>query len=927
MRENLVSTIRRIIRRDRAEGASDDPLDDSLLERFVSNGDENAFADVMHRHGAMVFSVCRSILHNSSSAEDAFQATFLVLSRKAASIRKRRSLASWLHGVAYRIAVRARQLEIRRRLHERNQVPAMTSQNPAEEEERRDVQALLAEELQRLPEKYRAVLVLCYLEGKSNDRAAHELGWPRGSIAKRLTRGIELLRARLVQRGVMMSAAAVGTALHESAAAAIVPSRLFDHTLSASLAYAAGHSVGVSAPAAVLASGAIKAMWFARLKHILAVVLLVGISVSGVAAVVTKAPAEPQVAAAEPAQAPPAAKAAPAEEKTAPILEASGPWGTAVDGVACRITVPTRVVVGEPIPAIIEVKNTSDRKRYLFPMLNPEAIEHMTLEITNPKGEKVLQGRQGRGYGLGEKTFEPMAPNEVRRFETVDLRDMFDRLQAWSCYPRPRATPPAIGKYTLKCRFRSPKVPARFVISQTQVAGQQVFEYKDAPKEMVEGQWTAETVSAPVTIEVQPLARDDFVVHEWGVFTVFNDVKYANVNRKEMWGSLPTFFYRQFPTERLRWVPSAWDAPVIYFYAKPRSMHVGVNVSFGEGAPVVWWPAVTNPTSDGGFRTARDPQTPRPFHSLTWEGWLGKRVPARYAHQNESKVGLWPAVKDFELPKDCWLTKARVPDASQITVIGNIDGERTDGKMFPGALNRAETERFIYYDGLVPAQDTLRCEKVTDNSVTLRNRAKFDLSSVFVVDRRNAGAVRMAVVGKKEPLPAGASREIQLEAVEAGEWPAKGLQRFREALQDAGLFEAEARALLAIWSRQLFEADGMTAFHILPASEYDRMLPLEVLPAPAGKPVRVGVALHPHIEIEPELAAKVTALIRELDNDDPGKREAASKTLLEIGPIAISQLKSELSKSPSLEARRRMETVLNRVDAATWLNLKSGPKK
>src|SRR6516162_2768788 len=91
------------------------------------------------------------------------------------------------------------------------------------------------------------------------------------------------------------------------------------------------------------------------------------------------------------------------------------------------------------------------------------------------------------------------------------------------------------------------------------------------------------------------LDKDDLVVHEWGVFTVLNDAKYANANRKEEWGSLPTFFYRQFPKERLRWMPSAWDKPLIYFYAKSESMHLRVKVTFTEGAPVVWWPAAAEP--------------------------------------------------------------------------------------------------------------------------------------------------------------------------------------------------------------------------------------------------------------------------------------------------------------------------------------------
>src|SRR5262249_39235744 len=163
------------------------------------------------------------------------------------------------------------------------------------------------------------------------------------------------------------------------------------------------------------------------------------------------------------------------------------------------------------------------------------------------------------------------------------------------------------------------------------------------------------------------LAKDDLVVHEWGVFTVFNDVKYANVNRKEEWGSLPTFFYRQFPKERLRWVPAAWDKPVVYFYAKPQSLRVGVKVTFTEGAPVVWWPAAYDPVDDGGFRTADTPKRPRPFRSLTWDAWLGERAP-------DPRTRQWVQATDFPLPADCWLREARLPGASKLTVVGNIEG-------------------------------------------------------------------------------------------------------------------------------------------------------------------------------------------------------------------------------------------------------------
>src|SRR5262249_11819365 len=148
---------------------------------------------------------------------------------------------------------------------------------------------------------------------------------------------------------------------------------------------------------------------------------------------------------------------------------------------------------------------------------------------------------------------------------------------------------------------------------------------------------------------------------------------------------------------------------------------------------------------------------------------------------------------------------------------------------------------------------------------------------------------------------AGDTLKIEPKSIAAKDWPDFGTKQVRQALVDAGLFEAEADSLLKIWNKGLLEADGVTAFHILPVEEYDRMLPLDIMPAPAAKPVRVGIALHPHIEIEPVLADRVGALIKLLDSEDFDKRTAASKELLEIGPLAITHLREELKKKPSLE--------------------------
>jgi RNA polymerase sigma factor (sigma-70 family) len=175
-----------------------------LLARFVKHHDEGAFGALIHRYGALVLSVCRRTLYDPSDAEDAFQATFLVLARKAGSIRHPEALASWLHGVAFRAA---RKLRMARQLREQKTVPLIEVAEPdttAADVTWQEVQNVLDHELARLPNVYRTPLVLCYLEGKTQDEAAQQLGWTLGALRGRLQRGRERLRSMLERRGLTL---------------------------------------------------------------------------------------------------------------------------------------------------------------------------------------------------------------------------------------------------------------------------------------------------------------------------------------------------------------------------------------------------------------------------------------------------------------------------------------------------------------------------------------------------------------------------------------------------------------------------------------------------------------------------------------------------------------------------------------------------
>ncbi len=195
--------------------------DAQLLERFLDRRDEGAFAALVARHGPMVLAVCRGVLKDQSDAEDAFQATFLVLFRKAGGLKSAGSLGSWLYRVAYRIAIRANAVAARRRERPIEEVTmAGEAAVPGEPAGDRELLPIIHAEIDRLPDRYRAPIALCYLQGLSYEQAARQLGWPLGTVGSRIARARELLRSRLVRRGVTATTAALPVLLAREATAA-----------------------------------------------------------------------------------------------------------------------------------------------------------------------------------------------------------------------------------------------------------------------------------------------------------------------------------------------------------------------------------------------------------------------------------------------------------------------------------------------------------------------------------------------------------------------------------------------------------------------------------------------------------------------------------------------------------------------------------
>ncbi|MCI0683287.1 MAG: RNA polymerase sigma factor [Gemmataceae bacterium] len=235
----LSSVLQRLLHRV-APATPGEAHDADLLDRFVRSRDEAAFELLIWRHGPMVLGLCQRLLDSEQDVEDAFQATFLVLVRKARSIGKREALASWLYKVAHRIACRARPRGPALSHH----VDELPAADTSADVIWRDVRAHLDQELARLPEAYRRPMILCYLEGKTNDEAARALGWPKGTVATRLTRGRERLRRRLRRRGWTLSAAALASVLAEKALAGPLPAGWVHAALGGVRAYAAGPTAG-----------------------------------------------------------------------------------------------------------------------------------------------------------------------------------------------------------------------------------------------------------------------------------------------------------------------------------------------------------------------------------------------------------------------------------------------------------------------------------------------------------------------------------------------------------------------------------------------------------------------------------------------------------------------------------------------------------
>jgi RNA polymerase sigma factor (sigma-70 family) len=277
--------------------------DADLLERFVANRDEAAFEVLVWRHGGMVLGVARRLLRREQDAEDVFQATFLALARKAGAIGRREALACWLYQTAHRAALRVRAGAARRREQQAEDLGALKG---PDELARRELRAVLDEEIARLPGKYRTVVILCYLAGLTTEEAARQLGCPRGTINSRLASARTRLRERLAGRDLALPPESMVLVLLNGAAGG--PPMLVSSTVRAATLVAAGQAIGgaVAPGVAALTEGVLQAMLMTKIKAVTAMLLVALLLGAGTTRIAGPRAAEPNKPAAEPNK--PAAK-------------------------------------------------------------------------------------------------------------------------------------------------------------------------------------------------------------------------------------------------------------------------------------------------------------------------------------------------------------------------------------------------------------------------------------------------------------------------------------------------------------------------------------------------------------------------------------------------------------------------------------------
>jgi len=386
----------------------------------------------------------------------------------------------------------------------------------------------------------------------------------------------------------------------------------------------------------------------------------------------------------------------------------------------------------------------------------------------------------------------------------------------------------------------------------------------------VVGFWPA----GQTTSSAEPVPMKGLAVHEWGVVSVYNDVELANADMRDEWAGLPKFVYGQVDGRLQPERFLAVKAPVIYLHAA-QPLSVNLRVEFPGGKPAVWWPANSNSIANGLNNS-------QPLTLLQWNAQVKPSNAANFKHT--------------ALPKGHWMEALRDVKADDLLVFDDNRGG-------------AQLERFIYYDGLIPAPKGLTIQ-VKDDTISLKSHAKHALLDVTVVDLRNLRKIRTGSIARLDAE--GEVAAVKLVERDQSKWPFDALEELAGQLTTAGLKEDEAKALTAVWRKAFFETEGVGVFYRLPQEIYDQVLPLTVNPKPE-KTVRTLLVHHPHCE--PDLRERVLALVTDLGSEKFQERIEAQRRLTALGRAAFIHLVHARNEAKDPEVKARLIKVLEGFEA------------
>lgn len=391
----------------------------------------------------------------------------------------------------------------------------------------------------------------------------------------------------------------------------------------------------------------------------------------------------------------------------------------------------------------------------------------------------------------------------------------------------------------------------------------------------------AEKAEAPGTYEL----------HEWGVFMVPRNAVWANLDMKGEWSSMPKEFYGRLPERTLPYRGPV-SKPVIYFHAE-KPVALKLTIRFADGVPTIWWPAAERPVNNGV--TIKEDRS-----ILEFAPQLVKR--------NEKDLHGPGAVNPRKLavPAGHWVETLRAVEASEVFCAGGWGHIGTSW----------DTERFIYYDGLMKPPPTPGVDRQGERFVL--DIPGTEIWQDVMLIERNAGKITVAENwgGWDKPFEPGAGRHEFISMKASDEASLKELAKeLAKRLDAAGLNKDEADALVKVWGEGIFNQDGLTLFYRVPQAVYEKWLPLKAEPAPS-KTVRVGLVLHRHLE--PELDARVEALIKKLGSEKFEDRSEAEKALLKLGGAAFPML-DKGAKSEDTEIATHCRAILKELDARPLL--------